>query len=147
VTSPPPPPSPPPSSPPGAARDVQSWLRAARDAGAAATLCTALPADDAHAPGFPFGSLVPFELDDANHVSIVISDLAVHTKNLRKDPRAALVVAEPGGDPQAGWRVTLVGSMRELPGEARPDLPGFRRFVLDVRATRYIAGFGRMGWL
>lgn len=140
-----------PSSAPGdtsgdTAREVQSWLRAARDAGALAALATALPDDDAHAPGFPFGSLVPFDVDERGDVSIVISDLAVHTKNLRRDPRCSLLVAQPGSD-QSGWRVTLVGSMRELPGEARADLAGFRRFVLDVRATRYIAGFGRMGWL
>ena len=129
--------------------DVVRWLKSARTA----TLCTVL--HDDRAAGFPFGTVVPFDVDDAGTVSIVVSDLAVHTKNLERDPRASIVVAEPhddahdddAHDPQAGWRVTLVGTMRKLPGEARADLPGFRRFVLDVKATRYIAGFGTMGWL
>lgn len=137
------------------AATIQSWLGAA----ASGTLSTLLA--DARAPGFPFGTLVPFVLDERGAPVVVLSDLAVHTKNAKADPRASLLVSEPQViDPQAGWRVTLVGRLRKLEGEegaralaafrARfpgPELPGFFAHVLDVEATRFIAGFGKMGWL
>lgn len=119
------------------AATVRAWLESKR----VCTLSTIL--DDAHAPGFPFGTVVPYELVDGR-VSIVISAIAVHTKNLRKDPRASIMIAE--GDPQAGWRVTLVGKMRVVDENARTDVHDFSRWVLDVSATRWIAGFGKMGW-
>lgn len=136
------------------AATLQQWLAEATTG----TLSTLLA--DARAPGSPFGTLVPFVLDESGAPLVVISDLAVHTKNLKADPRASLLVSEPGvTDPQAGWRVTLVGRMRKLDGEAAekalaahrarfpgPELPGFAPWILDVEATRYIAGFGTMGW-
>src|SRR4051812_2075420 len=60
-------------------------------------------------PGVPYGSLVTFGLDGGSPV-FCISELAEHTRNLRADGRASLLVAEPGmGDPLARARVTLLG--------------------------------------
>lgn len=130
--------------------EVRSWLESAH----AATLATIL--DDDRARGAPFASAVPYALHDSVPV-ILISDIAVHTKNLRADARASLLVAEPAhaDDPWGGWRITLVGRMR-IDENARasfrarhpsaPQLPGFSPWVLDVEATRVVAGFGRMGW-
>ena len=139
------------------AATLRGWLDAARTA----TLSTLL--DDGRAAGWPFGSTVPYGFDDGGRPLIVISDIAVHTKNLKRDPRASLHIAEPGrdDDPQAGWRVTLIGTMRPLTGAAvaaglaryRARNPsatqphGFEPWALDVTTTRYIAGFGKMGWL
>lgn len=144
--------------------EVRSWLKTAK----AGTLSTIL--DDERTRGAPFGSPVPFALlEGANTVAdtvvIVISNLAVHTKNLRADPRGSLLVSEPGheDDPWSGWRVTLVGRFRPLTPDSSagkaaldafraqhpraPSLPGFVPWVLDVDATRFVAGFGKMGWL
>lgn len=149
--------------------DIRAWLATAHTASLATLL------QDARAPGTPYATAVPFALDvsDAGDASdqggwrvvVFISELAVHTKNLRADPRASLLVAEPGrdDDPWGGWRVTLVGRMRLLAGaDASRALAAFRArhpaaaqqlphdfspWALDVDATRYIAGFGRMGWL
>lgn len=147
---------------------MRAWLETAR----AGTLATLL--HDERAPGTPFASPVPYALDvdpdapvDRWTVVIVVSELAVHTKNLRADPRASLLVGEPGheDDPWSGWRVTLVGTMRPVDpaadpaGHARahtafkqrhpaaPALPGFAPWALDVATMRVVAGFGRMGWL
>src|SRR3979409_2010886 len=69
------------------------------------TLCT-LARD---AEGYPYGSVVTVGFDDGNPV-FLISGLAEHTKNLERDPRASLLVAEGGAaDPLASGRVTLVG--------------------------------------
>ena len=43
-------------------------------------------------PGFPFGSVMPFGLDDQGSPLFLISQMAMHTQNLQGDPRAALLV-------------------------------------------------------
>src|ERR1700689_3529561 len=49
-------------------------------------------------PGFPFGSLMPFALDSAGRPIFLISNMAMHTKNLREDPRCSLFVGQTGAD-------------------------------------------------
>ena len=46
-------------------------------------------------PGFPFGSLMPYALDAQGRPIFLISTMAMHTQNLRGDPRASLFVTEP----------------------------------------------------
>lgn len=143
--------------------DIHQWLMTAHTASLATVLL------DARAAGTPYATAVPYAIDDddagAWRLVVFISELAVHTKNLRADARASVLVAEPGrdDDPWGGWRVTLVGRMRLLEAAAAArglavfrarhaaaaqQLPhDFSPWALDVDATRYIAGFGRMGWL
>ena len=150
-----------------ASPDIHAWLSTAHTASLATLL------KDPRAPGTPYATAVPYALADADGTSawrvvVFISELAVHTKNLRADARASLLVSEPGRDhdPWGGWRVTLVGHMQILEGTAADhalaafrarhaataggaqQLPhDFSPWALHVDATRYIAGFGRMGWL
>ncbi len=131
------------------------------DALATGTLCT-IAKDPA---GFPYGSFVTFAMDGPSPI-FFISSLAEHTKNLRLDGRASLLVAEGGdADPLANGRVTLLGPCHELePGEAREaakeaylaahpnasyyiDYADFGFWKLDVEAVRYIGGYGRMSWV
>lgn len=125
------------------------------------TLCTL-----AHdLPGHPYGSLVSYALDDGAPIFFV-SELAVHTKNLRADGRASLLVSEAAatGNPLALGRVTLVGECRVLDGQARDDAraaflathPEARNYIdfkdfsfwrMEVSQVRYIGGFGRMSWV
>src|SRR5208282_6733458 len=62
-------------------------------------------------PGFPFGSLMPYSLDDQGRPIFLISTMAMHTQNLQADSRASLLVTQPetGSDPLGASRVTLVG--------------------------------------
>ncbi len=136
---------------------VRARLREAKDARVAGTLATVLAADvDVDdVAGVPFGSVVPFGLDADDRVVIVVSDLAVHARNLRQDGRASFVVAEPGGDPQRGWRLTVLGRFVEddrfrgayAQTWAIPALADFHAFVLQPTAARLIMGFGAMGWV
>jgi putative heme iron utilization protein len=115
--------------------------------------------------GHPYGSFVTFALDEGCPV-LLISELAEHTRNLRADSRASLLVVEPGeGDPLARGRVTLVGQARILePGEERQrareaflashpnssyyvDFKDFHLWTLEPDAIRYIGGYGRMSWI
>ena len=116
--------------------------------------------------GYPFGSLVGHALDDGGRPLLCLSDLAEHTTNLKADPRASLMVSalvEAGTDPLAGARATLIGDLREVPGDERTDahdlyrsahpeafysgFADFHLYRLEVCAVRYVGGFGRMSWV
>src|ERR1700761_5226741 len=45
-------------------------------------------------PGFPFGSLMPFAIDDAGRPIFLISEMAMHTQNLNTEPRCSLFVGQ-----------------------------------------------------
>ena len=123
------------------------------------TLCTLALEPD----GYPYGSFVTVAFDEGNPV-FLISALAEHTKNLERDPRASLLVAESGADdPLANGRVTMLGLCTRVEGDggrARAAFLGvhpnaayyadFRDFAfwsLRVDAIRYIGGYGRMSWI
>src|SRR5579872_4355480 len=57
--------------------------------------------------GFPFGSVMPYGLDNHGRPVFLISTMAMHTQNLQADPRASLLVmqADAGGDPLGASRV------------------------------------------
>ena len=96
---------------------------------------------------------------------LLVSQLAVHTKNLNGSDRASLLVAEAGPDnPLALGRVTLVGTCRPVADADREsvkevflaknpqasfyvDFADFSFFKLQVESIRYIGGFGRMSWV
>src|SRR5208282_856052 len=62
-------------------------------------------------PGFPFGSLMPFALDTSGRPIFLISNMAMHTQNLKADPRCSLFVGQAGtdGDALGAARATLIG--------------------------------------
>lgn len=144
------------ATPPEQVRQARGLLESIR----AGTLST-LARDPA---GHPYGSLVPFVLDGARPV-LLLSELAEHTRNLRADPRASLLVAEPSaGQPLAHGRVTLLGTCQVLSASERqpaerayfarfPEaaafaaLGDFRFWALEVSSARFIAGFARMSWI
>ena len=68
-------------------------------------------------PGFPFGSVMPYGLDDRGRPIFLISTMAMHTQNLRADPRASLLVTrdDASGDPLGAARVTLIGNVLPIP--------------------------------
>src|SRR5712692_3752316 len=68
-------------------------------------------------PGFPFGSLMPFALDSAGRPIFLISNMAMHTQNLKADPRCSLFVSQVGadGDALGAARATLVGHAEPVP--------------------------------
>src|SRR5580693_8647019 len=117
-------------------------------------------------PGFPFGSVMPYGLDERGRPILLISTMAMHTQNLQSDPRASLLVTQAAGDsdPLGASRVTLLGNIVTVPGpemaHARKlyleryanskywvnfdDFSFYRMEVLDVY---YVGGFGVMGWV
>jgi len=116
--------------------------------------------------GFPFGSVMPYGLDEQGRPIFLISTMAMHTQNLQADPRASLLVTEDnaGSDPLGASRVTVVGNVLPVPrsevAEARKlylaryanskywvDFEDFSFYRMDVVDIYYVGGFGVMGWV
>ena len=116
--------------------------------------------------GFPFGSVMPYALDENGHPAFLISTMAMHTQNLQADPRSSLLVTQPdaSGDPLGASRVTLLGNVLPVPepevAEARKlylaryansknwvDFEDFSFYRMDVLDVYYVGGFGVMGWV
>src|SRR5712692_10878633 len=116
--------------------------------------------------GFPFGSVMPYGLDDHGRPIFLISTMAMHTQNLQADPRASLLVTQPdaSGDPLSASRVTLMGNVLPIPesvvAEVRRlymarydnskywvDFEDFSFYRMDVVDVYYVGGFGVMGWV
>jgi len=113
--------------------------------------------------GYPFVSLLAYGLDERGCPLFLLSRLAEHTKNLRADPRASLMVSDEARDsPLASVRLTLLGTVNRVDldefGRARflRYSPNFAEFLnwgdfsffrMEPQRARFISGFGRMGWL
>jgi putative heme iron utilization protein len=117
-------------------------------------------------PGFPFGSVMPYALDDHANPIFLISTMAMHTHNLLADPRSSLLVTQPdaGGDPLGASRVSLIGNVLPVPeadvAGARKlylarhadskywvDFKDFSFYRMNIVDVYYVGGFGVMGWV
>lgn len=129
---------------------AQTLLRTART-GALATLMVQ--------GGDPYCSLVNVATDVDGAPLLLISSLAVHTANLKADPRASLMVDErASGDPLEGARAMVGGVFapddsaraRRRYLAAQPEaeaFAGFRDFSIwrmDICTIHLVAGFGRI---
>src|SRR3989449_10490925 len=116
--------------------------------------------------GFPFGSVMPYGLDDHANPIFLISTMAMHTQNVQADPRSSLLVtqADASGEPLGASRVTLLGNVLPVPepevAEARKlylaryanskywvDFEDFSFYRMDVVDVYYVGGFGVVGWV
>lgn len=113
--------------------------------------------------GWPFASATPYALSPEGEPLLLLSELAEHTRNLRTDPRASLLVQDSSAadDPPAGARVTLLGTLqsqddedsRRRYAERHPrgadllQLGDFHIWRLHVTEARYIGGFADARWL
>src|ERR1700722_12391188 len=69
-------------------------------------------------PGFPFGSVMPYGLDERGRPIFLISTMAMHTQNLLADSRASLLVMQEttnAGDVLGAGRLTLLGNVALVP--------------------------------
>jgi heme iron utilization protein len=113
--------------------------------------------------GYPFGSVAPFVLDHIGQPVILISTIAEHTQNIIANPKVSLLVFAGDGDLQANARLTVIGEakkinkedvdlraryLRYLPQAAGYfDMHDFSFYRIEIAQVRYIAGFGKMGWI
>ena len=129
---------------------AKKLLREARS-GALATLMVA--------SGDPFCSLVNVATAADGSPLLLLSGLAVHTKNLLADPRVSLMVDERReGDPLEGARVMLTGTVAATPDpnarrrylDRHPeagtfaDFGDFAFYQVALKSAHLVAGFGRI---
>lgn len=116
--------------------------------------------------GFPFGSLMPFAPDSSGRPTFLISNMAMHTQNLKADPRCSLFIGQAGadGDALGAARATIIGNAEPV---SESDVAGVRErylarhensrywvdfsdfsfFRLQPIDLYYVGGFGVMGWV
>jgi len=109
---------------------------------------------------------MPYGLDYQGRPIFLISTMAMHTQNLRADPRASLLVtqSDSGGDVLGASRVTLIGDVVPIEesevAEARKvylaryenskywvDFEDFSFYRMKAVDVYYVGGFGVMGWV
>jgi heme iron utilization protein len=115
--------------------------------------------------GTPWASIVTFGITGAGEPVLVVSTMAEHGRNLAREPRASIAIAEPvpaGEDPLDRARITLAGRVIVPEGaEAEAALAAhvaqypyaagyatyadFTTYVLRVERVRWVGGFARMG--
>jgi heme oxygenase (biliverdin-IX-beta and delta-forming) len=135
------------------ARLARSLLRRSRQ-GALATLMTG--------SGDPYCSLVNVASFADGSPILLISRLAIHTKNILDDSRVSLMLDErAAGDPLEGARIMLAGKAEEARGddvavlrrrylnvhpsaEAFVDFKDFSFFRIRPAGLHLVAGFGRI---
>jgi heme iron utilization protein len=134
-------------------RLARSLLRKSRQ-GALATLMAG--------SGDPYCSLLNVASHPDGSPILLISRLALHTKNLLADPRVSLMLDERAvGDPLEGSRIMLAGHAEETGGddvailrrrylnahpsaEAFVDFKDFSFFAIRPSGAHLVAGFGRI---
>ena len=113
--------------------------------------------------GDPYCSLVNVATAPDSSPILLISALAVHTKNVLADARVSLMIDERrAGDPLEGARVMIAGRADRVSDEAAleairrryllrhpgaeqfVDFPDFAFFRIAVREVHLVAGFGRI---
>jgi heme iron utilization protein len=114
-------------------RAAKTLLREGRS-GALATLMAG--------SGDPYCSLVDVATDADGSPLLLISRLAVHTKNVLADPRVSLMLDERrAGDPLEGARVMLMGT-----AQASADANARRRYLDRQPEAKMFADFGDFGF-
>jgi len=109
--------------------------------------------------GDPYCSLVNVATAAYGAPLLLISRLAVHTKNILADPRVSLMLDErKAGDPLEGARVMLMGTAavtedadarrrylaRQPEAEAFAGFGDFAFYEIKLKGAHLVAGFGRI---
>lgn len=113
--------------------------------------------------GDPYCSLVNVATAPDSAPVLLISRLAIHTKNILADPRVSLMIDERrAGDPLEGARVMIAGRaesvteevtleavrrrylLRHPTADAFVDFPDFAFYRIAVSSVHLVAGFGRI---
>jgi putative heme iron utilization protein len=109
--------------------------------------------------GDPYCSLVNVATAPSGAPLLLLSKLALHTKNILADPRASLMLDErKDGDPLEGARVMLMGTLaatsdagaraaylrRHPEAEMFAGFADFAFYRMEIKRAHLVAGFGRI---
>ena len=114
--------------------------------------------------GYPFGSIAPYALNYESEPTILISDLAQHTHNIKRNNKVSLTVFDQCvDDAQSNARLTWIGDaeaidandtaireryLRYFPSaESYFETHDFSFYRIRLQRARFIGGFGKIFWL
>jgi putative heme iron utilization protein len=114
--------------------------------------------------GYPFGSIAPYTLTYESEPTILISDLAQHTHNIKRNNKVSLTVFDQSvDDAQSNARLTWIGDaelidpaeteireryLRYFPSaESYFATHDFSFYRIRLRRARFIGGFGQIFWI
>ena len=114
-------------------------------------------------PGYPFGSVMPYCLDDSGCPILQISTIAQHTKNIEHNPKVSLIVSETHTDDvHTAGRLTWMGDAEKIHDSEEVAEHYFRFFPqaknynnthnfhfyrINLVKARFIGGFGQIFWV
>ena len=139
---------------PDSAFDPKQAAKALLREGLSGALATLMPGS-----GDPYCSLVNVATADDGSPLLLISTLAIHTRNLLADPRASLMIDErKEGDPLEGARIMLMGTVtrtddlaarqrylsRHPEAEQFANFKDFSFYRMEITRIHLVAGFGRI---
>jgi putative heme iron utilization protein len=111
--------------------------------------------------GYPFGSVVPYVLDQEGFPLLLLSHLSQHTRNVDTDPRCGLTLLDRGdGDVQERSRLSAIGDVAPRAAAADADryfayFPqsafyfrelGFRFYRFTPQRFHWNGGFATARW-
>lgn len=116
--------------------------------------------------GYPYGSIVPYDIDSQGRIVILVAQISEHYRNLEASSKANLLVFDPFGieDPQAHSRLSifidfipvLEDEREAVSGSYWTRFPGapereiahaFTYFRAIPNRARWIGGFGDIHWI
>jgi heme oxygenase (biliverdin-IX-beta and delta-forming) len=114
--------------------------------------------------GYPFGSIAPFTLNYDGEPTMLISDIAQHTRNIKRNNKVSLTVFDQCvDDPQASSRLTWIGDARSVDpsdmeirhrylryfpsAESYFETHDFSFYRIRLQRARFIGGFGQIYWI
>ncbi len=134
--------------------DARAAARKLLREGRSGAIATLMPGS-----GDPYCSLVNVATDADGAPLLLLSRLAIHTKNVLADPRISLMLDErKEGDPLEGARVMLMGRLaatddesarrrylaRQPEAQMFADFPDFAFYRMTLSGAHLVAGFGRI---
>jgi heme iron utilization protein len=114
--------------------------------------------------GYPFGSIAPYVLNYDGEPTMLISEIAQHTRNIKRNNKVSLTIFDQCvNDPQASSRLTWIGDaesvdpsdtkirnryLRYFPSaEYYFETHDFSLYRIHLRRARFIGGFGEIYWI
>lgn len=119
--------------------------------------------------GYPFGSVVPYCLDQNLRPFILISSIAQHTKNINENSKVSLTIIESNTNTnkQSKGRLTFIGDAEKISAEDKSQWEEYRQKYLNYfpeavdyfgthdfefyrilpKRLRFIGGFGKIYWV
>ena len=114
-------------------------------------------------PGYPFGSVMPYCLDENGQPVILISRIAQHTRNIQENPKVSLIISQSGvNDVHKGGRLTWLGDAQKVEGDEQlaeryysffPQSRDYHKthdfdfYRISLVRARFIGGFGSIYWI